>query len=129
MVEILIHLQCRFRALPEKSSKAYSLAPWHQAVVGELAGLLMQSGDKLRAEGLLHKFAEDHSDAALYVFALFYVRCGEREKALDWIEKAIESRQSMVLNLLRDPRVQILQSSPRWPALMKTLNWPEASAL
>jgi hypothetical protein len=53
--------------------------------------------------------------AALYVFA------GEKGQALDWLERAYQTRDPN-LTYLRDPVYDPLRSEPRFQALMRRMN-------
>jgi hypothetical protein len=56
-------------------------------------------------------------------FACFYFLCEEIDLAVDWIEKAIGQRHSLLFALIAiNP---VLRTSSRWHALMKQLNLPE----
>ena len=56
-------------------------------------------------------------------FAVFYTVLGENEKALEWMEKAIEQRHPAALFHLR--YMTACRTGPRWPKLMGMLNLPE----
>lgn len=56
-------------------------------------------------------------------FAYLYILLGEIEKAFDWLEKAVEERDSMIINILAfrifaDP----LHGHPRYQALLRKMN-------
>jgi eukaryotic-like serine/threonine-protein kinase len=108
------------------AEKAYSLAPWWPGGLGFLAGLLARMGHTSRAEGLLQKLRPGQAFGAPYGFACFHLTCGEIDAAADWIEKAIGQRHLMAISLLRSPLCKDLRSSPRWPALLRMMNLPEA---
>jgi TolB-like protein/DNA-binding winged helix-turn-helix (wHTH) protein/Tfp pilus assembly protein PilF len=56
--------------------------------------------------------------------ALVYEGLGEREKALEWFEKAVAER-SMNGWLLPDPRLDSIRTEPRFKSLMRRMGLPE----
>jgi hypothetical protein len=67
-------------------------APWNAALVGFLAGLLAQAGQKERAQKLIATMPEGIPVGML----LYHVVRLEIDAALDWYERAIEQRQPLV---------------------------------
>jgi TolB-like protein/Flp pilus assembly protein TadD len=59
-----------------------------------------------------------------YGVAAVYAGLGEKEKALDWLEKAYEGRDDGLANLRIDPVWESLRSEPRFRALVKRLKFP-----
>lgn len=51
-----------------------------------------------------------------------YAMLGEKEKALDWLERAVDARESQVIWLKVDPRLRSLQNEPRLHTLLKRVN-------
>jgi tetratricopeptide (TPR) repeat protein len=111
------------------AEKSYSLAPYYMAAIGLLAGLLVRTVDKKRAGELLQKLGYGEAYGVPNAFVAYHLLCGEVEKAVDWVEKAIEQRQPSIAMFTVHPMMKVLQSSSRWPALMKRLNLPEVPAL
>ena len=57
--------------------------------------------------------------------AVFYVRAGEKDLALEWLEKVYETRD-IEMTMLRDsPQWDPLRSDPRFQELLRRLNFPE----
>jgi serine/threonine protein kinase/Tfp pilus assembly protein PilF len=54
-------------------------------------------------------------------FAWVYFGLGEGEKAFDWLEKALEEKDGMVMNVLRASHPSI-HSHPRYHALLRKMN-------
>jgi tetratricopeptide (TPR) repeat protein len=53
--------------------------------------------------------------------ALVYLGLGNRKKALEWLEKALEAQSSSVTYLKYDPLWQNLRSEPMFIALLKKM--------
>jgi TolB-like protein/Tfp pilus assembly protein PilF len=56
-----------------------------------------------------------------YSMALIYVGLNEKERAISWLEKAVEERYFRVLSIKVDPRFDSLHSDSRYKALLKKL--------
>jgi serine/threonine-protein kinase len=101
------------------AERAHSLAPWFAPGLGLLAGISARSGDVRRAESLL----AGHSDPRTYetpiVRVLYSFAFGDMENAAEWLEHAFVQRNPQALTFLR-PR--LLQSTARWPRLMRLAN-------
>ena len=106
------------------AERAYSLAPWRSGAIGELAGVLVLSGNRDRAQGLLDKLGSGQAYGASHGLATFHLLCSDIDRAADWVEKAIEERDPSVLHSLRAPYAQPLRSSRHWPKLAKLMNLP-----
>jgi len=57
-------------------------------------------------------------------FATVYVGLGDREKALNWLEKGLEERAIEMLFLKTDARFDPLRSEPRFQRLLERMNFP-----
>jgi serine/threonine-protein kinase len=108
------------------AEKAYATAPQAPTVMGLLAGALVLSGDTGRTEALLEKLRPGRASGAPRALALYHLLCGEVDKAADWTGKAIEQRDPLMMVTLRGPLGKALRSSPRWPALARLMNLPDA---
>jgi serine/threonine protein kinase len=106
---------------------AYRLAPWNAIVIGQLAALLVRTGDRKRAEELIQQLTDRPNLRGRSIGMLFYdLMCEETEGATESFEKAIEERDPAVVPYLRHPLMKPLQASSRWPALARMMNLPEA---
>ena len=118
--------------LPEAlafAEKGSSLAPWNPIMAGQLAGLLVKSGDRERAAELIGGLGDGRANAAPVAFAIYHLLCGEVEKAAEWTERALEQKGEMVaMLLLTPPWKTLLRSSARWPKLAKMMNLLEAGS-
>jgi tetratricopeptide (TPR) repeat protein len=106
------------------AERAYSLAPWSSRAIGLLTGVLVRSGDRDRAQGLLDKLGSGQAYGAPHGLATFHLVCSDIDRATDWVEKAIEERDPSILIWLRQPYAQLLRSSRHWPKLAKLMNLP-----
>jgi serine/threonine-protein kinase len=106
------------------AERAYSLAPWSSRAIGFLAGALVRSGDRDRAQGLLDKLGSGEAYGAPHGLATLHLLCSDIERAVDWVEKAVEERDPSILISLSQPYAQPLRASRHWPKLAKLMNLP-----
>ena len=119
-------LDGRFDEAFRLAEHAYQVAPWFKPIVGLRAAMLKRAGETSRAEELMQQLLPKDGYSDPIGPAIFHLLCGEMDATADWIEKAIEQRQSAVLFFL-SAHATALRSSPRWPALARLMNLPETS--
>jgi tetratricopeptide (TPR) repeat protein len=106
------------------AERGYSLAPWSSGATGVLAGVLVHSGNRDRAQGLLDKLGSGQAYGTPHGLATFHLLCSDIDRAADWVEKGIEERDPSILLSLRRPYAQPLRASRHWPKLTKLMNLP-----
>jgi serine/threonine-protein kinase len=102
------------------AEEAFRLAPWDPVAAGFLAGLLIQSGEKERAEKLI----ETIRGMVPVAMIMYHLVCSEIDSAIDWYERDIELRQPSAATLACSELLKPLRDSPRWPKLARMMNLP-----
>jgi Tfp pilus assembly protein PilF len=112
-------------AIPELR-KAVDLSHGTPLMVSALANVYARSGNKAEAEKLLADLVSESKKQYVspYYFAVVYVGLGEREKAMDWLEKAYADRSNGLVFLKVEPELDDLRSNPRFVILRQKLNFP-----
>ncbi|MBV8405060.1 MAG: hypothetical protein JO203_12795 [Gammaproteobacteria bacterium] len=54
-----------------------------------------------------------------------YAYRGERTKALDWLDRAVEQRDPGIINIKTDPMFAALRGDVRYKAVLRRMNLPE----
>ncbi|MCH7765633.1 MAG: tetratricopeptide repeat protein [Acidobacteria bacterium] len=67
--------------------------------------------------------ARDGEDVAFNLAAL-YAELGEKEKALDWLERSIEAREGRASQVKVDPWLRGLRDDPRFQSLLRRMKFP-----
>jgi TolB-like protein/Tfp pilus assembly protein PilF len=62
---------------------------------------------------------------AAFSFAIRYASLGEKDKALDWLEKGYEGHAAAMATIKADPHFDSLRSDPRFQALLRRMNFPQ----
>src|SRR5215831_11233636 len=98
-------------------SKIMVTGAWYQGLLGYAYAI---SGDRSKAEQILVEL--DEMAKRQYVnssaFAAIYLGLGEKEKALDWLDKCYENQESACWLLKVDPIYDSVRNEPRFQALL-----------
>ena len=101
--------------------------PWYRGSLGYTSAVL---GDRANAEQILRELTDLSKQR--YVspsnIATVYLGLGEKEKALDWLEKAFQDRDIIFWWITGDQLYDRLRNEPRFQALMKKLSELEKAA-
>jgi len=112
--------------MPEKAltatERAYQLAPWQTSNLGLLAGLLVRSRDKARAQEFVRQLQA--APGAAFGRVLYHLMCSEMDAAADWYEKAVAQRELFAIIFASAPMIKDLRLTPRWPKLAKMMKLP-----
>ena len=104
----------------EPAEEAVRRSPRSAWAVGFLAGLLVRTGEKERAERLIESM---HGMIPIGMI-VYHLVCRDIDAAIDWYEQAIEQRQPMAVLLAAAGYMRAVRSSSRWPKLAKMMNLP-----
>jgi serine/threonine-protein kinase len=96
--------------------------PWVAAWLGYAYGA---SGDRAKASAMIEelKLRSPHGDIAPFNLAIIYLGAGDRERALDELEKAHAAHSQWITLLKMDRIFDPLRSQPRFIALLKKANF------
>jgi TolB-like protein/Tfp pilus assembly protein PilF len=111
----------------EEAIEAYrryvSLEPGDLARKAELANAYARSGRKKEAEEILVEMQARQKDTYIspYDWAKVYVGLGQKQLALDWLEKAYEERSGRLANLAMHPQFASLRGELRFRKILERL--------
>ena len=111
----------------EEFEKGASLSHNSAPMLSALAHAYAITGKTLEAQRVLDRLIEEsrkHYVSPFYL-AIVYVGLGEREKAIDWLDKAYQDRSNGMVFLKVDPQLDPLRSNPRFRGLLRRLNLAE----
>ncbi len=92
-----------------------------------LACAYAKDGQEAEARKILAKMKErtKREYVSPYLFALLHMALGEKEQALNWLEKGYDDRDSIILNIKVEPQAWLpLREEPRFQALLRRINFP-----
>jgi adenylate cyclase len=99
-------------------SKIMVTGAWYQGLLGYAYAI---SGERPKAEQILRELEE--MERRQYVnstaFADIHLGLGEKEKALDWLEKSYQDQESACWYLKVDPIYDSVRNEPRFQALVQ----------
>src|SRR5256712_320973 len=99
-------------------SKIVVTGAWYQGLLGYAYAI---SGDRQKAEQMLRELEEmaKRQYVSSTAFAMIYLGLGEKEKALDWLDKSYEDQESACWYLTVDPIYDSVRNEPRFQALVQ----------
>jgi len=106
-----------------QKSKAPDPGAWYQGFLGYAQA---SSGDRAKAEQSLRELEElaKRQYVSPTAFATIYLGLGNKEKCLDWLEKAYEERDSACWYLKIDQIYDSVRNEPRFQALVQKVFGP-----
>src|SRR6266436_1411714 len=108
-------------------SKIVVTGAWYQGLLGYAYAI---SGDPPKAEQMLRELEEmaKRQYVSSTAFASIYLGLGEKEKALDWLDKSYQDQESACWYLTVDPIYDSVRNEPRFQAILKKLDWNRTTA-
>ncbi len=99
-------------------SKIMVAGAWYQGLLGYAYAI---SGDRPKAEQILRELEDmaQHQYVSSTAFADIHLGLGEKEKALDWLEKSYQDQESACWYLKVDPIYDSVRNEPRFQAILK----------
>ena len=99
-------------------SKIMVAGAWYQGLLGYAYAI---SGDRPKAEQILRELEEmaKRQYVSSTAFADIHLGLGEKEKALDWLEKSYQDQESACWYLKVDPIYDSVRNEPRFQALVR----------
>jgi TolB-like protein/Tfp pilus assembly protein PilF len=94
---------------------------------GYLGLWLAKSGKRDEAVKLLGELKHESTRGYVqsYDFALIYIGLGDKEEALNWLEKQMSGRSETANTYAVAPELDDLRSEPRFKEMLKRMNLPE----
>ena len=88
---------------------------------------LAKSGKRDEAVKLLSELKQEATLGYVqpYTFALIYIGLGDKEEALNWLEKQMSGRSETANTYAVAPELDDLRDDPRFKAMLKRMNLPE----
>ncbi len=94
---------------------------------GYLGLWLAKSGKRFEAVNLLSELKQEATRGYVqsYTFALIYIGLGDKEEALNWLEKQMFGRSETANTYAVFPELDDLRSEPRFKEMLKRMNLPD----
>jgi TolB-like protein/Tfp pilus assembly protein PilF len=100
----------------------------NESIGGGVMGLwLAKSGNRAEAVKLLGELKKESTRKYVqaYDFALIYIGLGDKEEALNYLEKHMMARAETANTYAVAPELDVLRSEPRFKEMLKRMNLPE----
>jgi serine/threonine protein kinase/TolB-like protein len=82
-------------------------------------------GHAKESQQALDEFIANRGNAKTYDIALIYAWRGEKDKALEWLDRAYQQHNSDLYTFRNDPVFASLRGDARFAAMLKKMNLPE----
>jgi eukaryotic-like serine/threonine-protein kinase len=107
--------------------KAIALSGGSPEMKAELGYAYAVSGKNDEARKILDELKElsEREYVSPFCLALIYAGLGEKDQALEWLEKAYQKRVAFLIYLGRQPQFDVLRSDPRFADLLRRLGPPQ----
>jgi TolB-like protein/DNA-binding winged helix-turn-helix (wHTH) protein/tetratricopeptide (TPR) repeat protein len=97
--------------------------PIAQADLGHAYGVAGMRAEARKVLDELRQLSRSHYVDATR-FALIYTGLGEKDRAMEWLEKAYQRRDMGLIMLPPDPRFDPLRNDPRYQSLLRRMKLP-----
>jgi tetratricopeptide (TPR) repeat protein len=126
-------LVCLQKNLPNEAIDAMRQAVTHSGCSTEaLAGLAQAhavTGDKLAMERIVRELGETADRyVSPYNIARVYAAIGDKQLALDWLERAYREHNPDLIELTREPSFADLHSDAKFRELVQRIGWRGVAA-
>jgi len=81
-------------------------------------------GRKKEVDSLLSDYLVRFQKDNMYQIAEIYATRKEKDKAIEWLEKAYKAREGRLIDLKGDPLLKNLEKDPRYTNFLKKMNLP-----
>lgn len=95
-----------------------------KAALGYVHGI---AGNQAAARRILDELVGGRTDPPAYNVALVHLGLGDRDRAFEWLARAVDERSYRVVYLAGDPIFDGLESDPRFPELLTRIGLPPSA--
>ena len=88
------------------------------------AVIFARTGRRDQVPAIVAKIHQLYGDAASYQYGQVYAQTGDKDQAFAALNRAWEIRDSGLVRIKTDPYIDPLRSDPRYPMLLKKMNFP-----
>lgn len=78
--------------------------------------------NRKESDRLMASFIEKYQHSWAYLIAELYGFRGQKDKAIEWLEKALQRRDSWLVWIREDPLLKSIWGHPRFNAILKKMN-------
>jgi TolB-like protein/Tfp pilus assembly protein PilF/predicted Ser/Thr protein kinase len=122
----ILHLTGRYEEALD-AQKAFFTALGDDESQGALAQGYAEGGyaEAMRRSTETYAARSLKTDTGHFFVAHFYVRAGEKERALEWLERSFANGKQSFAPYIRHPVFDSVRDDPRYQSILRSLNIPE----
>jgi eukaryotic-like serine/threonine-protein kinase len=115
--------QKKYSEAVQSVRKALQISPDNLTFHADLASVLAIIGQKEQAMQILNDLLARKEYVPPVDIAAIYIGLKDKEKALEWLEKAYEVRSDQITYINKEPRFDPLRSDPRFQDLLRRIGF------
>jgi tetratricopeptide (TPR) repeat protein len=115
--------QGKYRDAIADLETAYRINPANPAIPASLGYGYGLTGNRAKAQLRLKSLLAE-SEKKSWAIGLVYLGLGEKERSLDWFERAVRERSGDMIDIRVEPEYDPLREEPRFKQLLTRLNLP-----
>jgi serine/threonine-protein kinase len=112
-------------ALDEYRQAARLFGEATASITSRMAVAYAASGNRTEALKLLEEVRQSQEPDAPYAIAAIYAVLGDKEQALNWLDKSFETHTPALRRLKVDPQFDALRSEPRFAEMVRRAGIPQ----
>lgn len=94
-------------------------------LLGTKAHALARLGNRMEAQKIIEQLNSQQRYQPSYVFTIIHIGLGDKEQAIEWLERAYENREDGMVWLNSDPILDDIRTDPRFRELVRKVGLPE----
>jgi tetratricopeptide (TPR) repeat protein len=116
----------KYKEAIEATQAALRLSGNYSFYLASLGHIYAMAGRASDARAVLKQLEERSKTEYVspMAFALMQAGLGEKDKAFDWLEKAYETQDSILVYYLRDPQLKSLETDSRFGEMERRIGLP-----
>jgi len=116
----------KFDEAIQEFQTALKLSGGSEFALAALGHAFAASGRKQQAEEVLAKLREQaqHGYVSAFDMAVIYTGLNNKERAFEWLQKAVDERSSFLIYSRWEPRLDPLRSDPRFQSVLHRMGLP-----
>ena len=119
--------QAKYEQAIAELHKALDLRKGHPRMLGLLGRAYVAAGKKGEVQKVLeelHGLAKQGRYGSPLALARICAALGQKDQAFEWLRKACDDREAIIIYLKVDPTIENLRSDPRFTQLLKDMGLP-----
>jgi len=110
-----------------RPSAALAILPPEAATDSDLiylAVVFLANGRKAEAARAIERLEREQGNVSAFYVANYYAYADDHASALQWLERAVEQKDTGLVDILGEPLLKNIEDEPRYKAVLRRMNLP-----